>query len=106
MHFLSREIVTVTAVVSAVANPSPTPALIALNILLKLKKFIACVNAQILTPLVFLHRTPASSFSFYTNCSNNKSKGIFIFLLLLLFFFVSNSDPGELCGSCSKNDEI
>ncbi len=32
MHFLSREIVTETAVVSAVANPSPAPALIALNI--------------------------------------------------------------------------
>ncbi len=27
MHFLSREIVTETAVVSAVANPSPAPAL-------------------------------------------------------------------------------
>ncbi len=32
MHFLSREIVTETAVVSAEANPSSAPALIALNI--------------------------------------------------------------------------
>ncbi len=32
MHFLSREIVTETAVVSAVAYPSLAPALIALNI--------------------------------------------------------------------------
>ncbi len=32
MHFLSSEIVTETAVVSVVANPSPGPVLIALNI--------------------------------------------------------------------------
>ncbi len=32
MPFLSREIVTETAIVSGVANPSFTPALIALNI--------------------------------------------------------------------------
>ncbi len=31
MHFVSREKVTETSVVSAVANPSPAPALIALN---------------------------------------------------------------------------
>ncbi len=32
MHFLSREKGTESAVVSGVANPSPAPALIALNI--------------------------------------------------------------------------
>ncbi len=78
---------------------------------------------------VFVVRTPASSFSFYTNCSNNNwytqnnvpevinkvpipsypdnSKGIFtVTFVFTLFFFVSYSDAGELCWGCSKNDEI
>ncbi len=45
MHFLPREIVTETAAVSGVANLSPAPALI------KLKKWNACINVLILTPL-------------------------------------------------------
>ncbi len=38
MHFLSKEKVTETAVLSGVANPSPTPALITLNIFNALNK--------------------------------------------------------------------
>ncbi len=46
MHLLSREKVTETAVVNEVANPSPVPALIALNICnaLNWKEIIGCVN--------------------------------------------------------------
>ncbi len=44
MHFLSREIVTEAAVVSAVVNPSPAPALIALNIFNALNWQINCMR--------------------------------------------------------------
>ncbi len=42
---------------NGVANPSPAPALIALNIFNELiwKKKISCLNVLILTPLVLLH---------------------------------------------------
>ncbi len=57
MHFLSREKVTETAVVNEVANLSPAPALIALNIFnaLNWKEIIGCVNVLILTALICMY---------------------------------------------------
>ncbi len=62
MHFLSREIVTEAAVVSAVANTSPAPALIVLNFILR-----ACVNALILTPLIYIYIINIHSIHTYLN---------------------------------------
>ncbi len=66
-QYLSRKNEAEAAVVSGVANPIPAPALTALNIFnaVKLGKLITCVNAPILTALLWICNIYWFYYAFY-----------------------------------------